>query len=150
MSLTNLKTLSHDRIAKILRGFLLGKITFQTLQVSLKGLITFDFTLAPEHREIRDIKIDENIKFPVKDEYVCRMLQKYVSGEISGLDLSNWAAVIYMTPYFFPEGQTEEERWLASEGRMWVVLQKLVTPSIYGGISISVVQSYIDLLSCNP
>jgi hypothetical protein len=149
MTKAKLKSLSDKKIAEVLYDFLLGKLPFQTLKTKLDGLITFDFNDAPEHREIHDLKIDEKIQFPVKGEYLCKMLQKYVSGEISDLEVSNWAAVIYETPYYIPDGNTEEERWQEGKGPIWEVIQKLITPSIYGGLDIEVAKTYMSQLKCD-
>jgi len=121
--MTTLKTLSNAEISEVLYNFLIGKLPFQTLKTTLEGLITFDFSCAPEHREINDIRIDEKLQFPVKPEYLCQMLMNYISGEISDLELSNWAAIIYLTPYFIQIGTTDEERWQSGEGPLWEVLQ---------------------------
>lgn len=145
--MTKSTILSNEVIAEILFNFLIGKLSFLTLKRKLKDLITFDFRYAPERREIYDLKIDENIQFTVKEEYLCEMLKKYISGEISDIDLSNWAAIIFMTPFFIPVGNTEEERWLSGEGPLWEILQKLVTPRVYGGLNFDIAKVYLSKLS---
>jgi hypothetical protein len=74
------------------------------------------------------------------------MLQKYVDGEISTLELSNWAAFIFMMPNFIPVGKNEEERNKAGESIPWVILQELVTPDIFGGLDFPRAQEYLDQL----
>ena len=134
---------------RILEGFLEGEISLTNLQSLLKGYITLDFTRAPGQRNIQNVEIDPNIQIPVMKEYLCNMLRKYMCGELSELDLSNWAAFIYMSTFYIPEGETEEERWKEGEGPIWEILQKLVAPSIYDGLNSKIAKKYLDLLSSN-
>jgi len=135
-------------IKKTLDNFLNGQITLSYLQRVFAGYILIDFSHAPEYREIQELELDESITIPVKKEHLCFMLMKYISGEISDLDLSNWAGLIFTMPFFVPEGDTEEDRWKAGEAPLWIVLQKLVAPSIYGGLDSTIARDYVDLLAC--
>ena len=52
--------------------------------------VSFDFSYAPEQREIHDIRMDEKLQFPVKAEYLCQMLMKYISTAISDQNLDGY------------------------------------------------------------
>lgn len=147
MSMTNSKILSTDEIVQILCRYLLGKISFRVLKSRLEGKIAFDFRDAPMNRRIYDIHIDENIQIVVKKEHLCRMLRKYISKEINDLELSNWAAIIYIMPNFIPDGNSDEERNRSGEGMLWQILQELITPFLFGGLNESIAKKYLNQLN---
>jgi len=151
MSMINLpkQSSNNEKKENILTNFLDGKISLADLQADLDGYIAIDFSQAPELRNIQELNLDESIKISVKRNHLCSMLRKYIFGETSELDLSNWAAIIVMTPFFVPEGETEEERWQAGEKPLWEILQKLVTPGVYGELNPDVAHTYMSILSCN-
>ena len=133
-------------IEKNLKRYLEEKLPFSELCDSLKGVLTFDFSNAPGQRKISDNHIDNDIEFQVKPEHLKVMLQKYIEGETPALVLSNWAAFVFMMPNYIPEGKTEDERWQAGESALWVVLQELGTPDIFGGLDIPRAREYLDQL----
>lgn len=75
------------------------------------------------------------------------MLKKFQLNEISDVDVSNWASLIFMLPCFIPEGSTEEEQWEAGEGPVWIVLQQLAVPEIFDGLDYIIAGNLIDKLS---
>jgi len=151
MSMINLpiQSSNNEIMENILKNFLDGKVSLTDLQAVVDGYIAIDFSQAPELRNIQELYLDESIKIPVKNNHLCSMLRKYISGETSELNLSNWAAFIVMTPFFVPEGKTEKERWQAGEEPLWEILQKLVTPGVYGELNPDIAHSYMSILSCN-
>jgi len=132
-----------------LTSYLEGGISLSELQEALYGYIAINFDLAPDQRDIHDIHLSEDIKVTVVKEHLCQMIRKYLSGGISEIEFSNWAAFIFMTPFYVPEGETEEERWQAGEGPTWEVIQQLASPSIYGELNPVTAEEYLILLSCN-
>ena len=140
-------SLSSEDEKQILENFLKGKILLSDLQRVLAGSITIDFINAPERRIIQNIELDPSIRIPVKKVFLCQMIKKYLLGEITALDLSNWAAFIFMTPFFVPEGRTEDERWQVGEGPVWEIIQNLVSPSIHDGLNSDIANKYLDKLS---
>jgi hypothetical protein len=70
-----------------------------------------DFHLAPAHRKIVKNEFENGtIQIMVKKAHLRHMLQRYLDGEVSEFELSNWAALIYVLPFFIPEGETEDEQ----------------------------------------
>jgi hypothetical protein len=90
---------------------------------------------------------NETIQITVKKHHLRHMLERYLNGEVSGLELSNWAALVYMLPVFVPEGETDEDRWVAGSGPTWNIIQELVTPTLFDGLQPDVVHRYLDSLA---
>lgn len=140
-------SVNSHRIRKILEDFLEGRLSLSQIQEMLRGQIAINFDLSPAHREIYENKLDDKtIRISVKVEHVRRMLQRYILGELSESELSNWAALIFLLPVFVPDSDTENERWDAGEGPVWDVIQRLVTPDIFGGLDKEIAQHYLRLL----
>jgi hypothetical protein len=139
----------HKRniIKQNLKKFLEGDLSFSGLKESLEGFLTLNFNEAPGLRKISDINIDDDIKLHVKPEHIKVILQKYIEGEISSLELSNWAAFIYMMPNYISEGKKGNERIHADESALMDVLQQLITPGIFGGLDIDKAREYLDQVS---
>lgn len=129
-----------------LRSFLEGQISLSQLQEVLLDYLVVNFDLAPNQRDIQNKGFPETIQIPVEERHLRHMLQTYIAGEISEIELSNWAAFIFMSGAFVPEGETEEERWQAGDGPVWDILQRLMTPSIFDGLDTLIAEHYLELL----
>lgn len=140
---------SENETKQTLINFLEGKLTLSELNKALHGCIELNFDKAPAERELRNINFNENIKVVVINKHVCLMIRRYLSGAISGIDLSNWAAVIFMLPNFVPSGETEEERWASGEGPTWEIIQRLASPLIFDEINILTAERYLSKLLCD-
>jgi len=149
MSMTNLTISSSSdlRCAElVLRDFLEGRYSIQEVREALSDYLVIDFGLAPGQREIHNNRLDGVIQIPVEERHLRHMLQEYLAGKISEVDLSNWAAFVFMAGTFVPTGETEEERWQAGDGPVWDILQRLITPSIFDGLDPTVAQRYLRML----
>jgi hypothetical protein len=82
----------------------------------------------------------------VRKEHLRRMLERYIAGGISGMELSNWAFFLLGLDDFVPEGNTEEERESAGEGSVWDILQRLMAPMIFDGLDSQVARRYLELI----
>jgi len=134
-----------------LTQFLEGRIRLSELQEQLAAYVMIDFQAQYGRREIRNVAegrigLDDFIKIPVHKRHVCNMLERYLGGEISEAELSDWAAFIRMFPVFVPEGETEEEQWQAGEGPVWDILDRLAAPAAFGGLDPPTVRQYLDFL----
>jgi len=139
------------RVEEVLTQFLEGQTRLTELQEQLAAYVTIDFQAQYGRREIRNIAegrigLDDFIKIPVRKRHVCNMLERYLGGEVSETELSDWAAFIRMLPVFVPEGETEEEQWQAGEGLVWDVLDRLAAPAVFGGLDPPTARQYLDLL----
>jgi hypothetical protein len=146
ISSTILSSSDHKKVEKILQNFLEGNYSCSEIASLLEEYVTINFDAASEWREIGKNLLDGVFQIPVEDHYLANMLQKYISGEVSNDELSDWAAFIFLSQVYVPKGKTEEERWLAGEGPTWDILQKLITPSVFGGLDKNVAQKYTDEL----
>mgnify|MGYP001193156838 CR=1 FL=1 len=142
-------TSSRDALAKqVLNEFLEGRMSLPELQAALHDQLILDFDSAPGRREIAKSDLEtENVRVTVTKDHVRQMLLKYLHGEVSALDLSNWAALVFMLPVFAPEGETEDERWEAGSGPTWTILQELATPELFGNLALNVVHKYLKSLA---
>jgi hypothetical protein len=77
------------------------------------------------------------------------MLHKYLEGDVTKMELSNWAAFVFFSDFYIPEGETEEERLVAGEGPVWDIIQQLVTPELFEGLEIKVILGYLEMLEGN-
>lgn len=139
------------RAKEILTQFLEGQTRLSKLQEQLAAYVTIDFQAQYGRREIRNIaegriSLDDFIKIPVRKRHVCNMLERYLGGELSEAELSDWAAFIRMFPVFVPEGETEEEQWQAGESLVWDVLDRLAAPVAFGGLNPQTARHYLGLL----
>jgi hypothetical protein len=132
----------------ILTNFLEGTISLLQLKSLLEGILSLVFIEDPFRREIKFISLDQSISIQVKPKHVCKMLKKYLDGQISEYYLSNWAAIIYMLPVFVPEGKTEEDCSNEGEELLWTTIQKIGSPNFYEEISETKIMNYLNLLSC--
>ena len=144
----SITSLSNDGepVAATLTKFLQGEYSTSDLQEILSDRVEFDFQEAPDRRAIVNHSLSENIAISVNASHVRNMLDMYMNGKISALTLSNWAAVIVALEAYVPEGETDDERWLAGEGPVWDILQQLTTPSVFGDVNESKVQKYIGMI----
>ncbi len=145
MCTTNSMMSSHEQAVVLLRGFLEGKYSLEQLAGDLRDSIVIDFSLAPRRREIR-FTLKGIAKIVVERKHLRRMLQRYIDGQISGIDLSNWAAFLLGAPMFIPEGKTDEERAEAGDGPVWDILQRLASPMIFDGLDRQVAQRYLEMI----
>ncbi len=149
MSTTRSTTLSaseRERAQTILRAFLEGRCSLEQLINSLPNYIEVDLTQAPNSRTIRNLGLHGLAKIPVEQRHLRRMLERYLAGEISELDLSNWAGFLLGPFDFVPEGDSEEERAAAGGGPVWDILQRLSTPVIFGGLDRQLAERYLRML----
>ncbi len=149
MSTTGSMTLSsneRERVEALLRAFLEGECSLEQLVDGLRGYMVVDFSNAPHSREMRNLFLHGLSKMPVEPRHLRRMLHRYIDGDISEMDLSNWAAFLLGPLDFVPIGDTEEERSEAGEGPVWDILQRLSTPMVFDGLDRQVAQHYLDML----
>ena len=149
MNTTNSMTLSSNERRKIecvLQNFLTGASTLTDVQAALQNYVKINYDLAPNYREMHDNQLQTVVQIRVIDQYVQHMLNKYIVGEISALELSNWAAFIFTSGGFVPNGETEDEQWKAGEGPLWDILQQLMTPSVFGELTPEIAQRYLAQL----
>ena len=88
----------------------------------------------------------DGISIQVTAEHLRHMLQEFVAEKISVEEISNWAAFIYMAPFYVPEGETEEARWQSGESMLWEIVQKIADPINLASFDFQVAQDYLDLL----
>ena len=147
MSTTKLKTsLNNDEIRSILVDYLEGRFSLTEFQDKLRDhiLLNFDSNLA--ERNIQNINIPESIKIIVHKKHLQSMLGKYLDEKISVKELSDWAAFIYMEPFYIPEGETEDERWQEGEGVVWNTIQKLATQDLTIKFNLTIAREYLETL----
>jgi hypothetical protein len=136
-------SLSNCEIVRVLESFLKGKYSLSEVEKKLHNHLVINFGLAPARREILKSDLDDTVRIPVDETHVCHMLERYVSGRISELELSNWAALVFLLPVFIPKGETEEERWEAGNEMMWDVIQRLATPESFEGLNTRIARRYL-------
>lgn len=136
----------YSETEKMLRGFLEGVYTLDQVKRVLEPRLIFDFDDHEKRREILRNELAGAIKIPVDETHVRKTLERYLEGKLSATDVSDWAAFVYLTEVFVPKGDTEEARWLAGEGPTWDVLQRLMTPSLFGGLNEMMAKEYIEML----
>ena len=129
-----------------LSGFLEGNYRLEEIAGLLRDYLGIDFGGSPMHREITYNALDGEIEIEVDEHHVRRMLEAYLAQKVTGQELSNWAAFIFMAQVFVPKGNSEAERLHSGEGPVWDVLQRLMTPDIFGGLSFQLINGYLDLL----
>jgi hypothetical protein len=144
----DLKPEERETIRPVLLAFLVGGISLAELQQGLAVYLTLDYGSAPDHREVKFHKdLGQVAEIPVERVHLQMMLQRYLAGYIAELDLSNWAAFIFALPgVYVPAGDTEEEQENPANIVVWDLLQKLVTPNIFGGLNSKIAQEYLKLL----
>jgi hypothetical protein len=137
----------HDPelVKALLIEFLEGEYTVTQLQATLQGGLTVHLDLAPGQREIHGDVLGLDLDIPVSARHVRHMLERYIDGTVSQMELSNWAAFLFCG-LFVPEGDTEDEQWEAGDGPVWDILQRLVTPDIFDGLDTIVAKSYLEML----
>lgn len=136
----------HLRLTTTLQDFLEGDCSLSALEAKLQGYLIVNFDAAPRQREIYDNRLAGTIGIQVKGEHVYHMLQKYLQGNISELELSNWAAFVFASGIYLPEGETDDQRWDAGDKPLWDVLQQLMTPSLFGGLTHKIAQQYLKMI----
>lgn len=134
-------------VLSVLRRFLEGACTLQELRQLLHDYIIIDFDAGPERREIR-FPQTLHVEIPVNKGHVCRMLNRYIAEEVTNSELSDWAAVIFTSPSYVPEGATDEERSQNGDLPLWDILQRLMTPAIFDGLDRQVALRYVEMLDC--
>jgi hypothetical protein len=147
--MTNSKTSSSSNYQdeeRLLRGFLEGEYSLAYLQRALEHCLVINFDQHEGHRKIQKNALEGFIKIPVEERHLRQALQRYLRGELSEVELSDWAAFIYLTEIFVPTGETDEERWVAGEGPVWDILQRLISPSVFDGLDQNVVREYLVML----
>lgn len=141
-------SLREDKAKQLLTDFLEGRRPLSQIEEELHDYLLINFHLAPARREIVRSDLDSRtIQITVKEHHLRHMLQQYLDGEVSAIELSNWAALIYMLPVFVPEGETEDERWEAGNEPTWTIIQELVTPELFDSLHPDAVRRYLDLLA---
>ncbi len=145
-SIQNSQKLSSKIITEILDDFLLYKISFDTFKQKFQKKIFIDF--CPSYREIKiiDASIREDIKISVSKTQLIHVLEKYSSGEISASELSNWASIIYMLPFYVPDQISRNVQFENDANIIWDILHKLSMPDLYDGINTEIIDTYIGQL----
>ena len=144
MNMTNSTELRELKSA--LTDFLEGQCSFSELQTALDGYVNIDFAQAPHYRRVWENALDGVICIPVEERHLQNALRLHIDSKISETELSNWAAFIFLSGAFVPSGETEDERQQAGEGIVWDLLQRLMSPGVFGGLNRETVQHYLDLL----
>jgi hypothetical protein len=139
-------TFSNNWILELLYSYLDGKLSLGDLLDSLSKHIVVEFSSISGRREILRNNLEGTISLEFRRIHLSKMLTKYLEGQISELDLSDWCAFIFLSGLFVPEGKTEEERWEAGNGPVWDILQQLMSPSVFGGLDFSKAKDYLDYL----
>src|SRR5690348_12613110 len=89
-----------EMLTQLLRGFLAGEYQLEEIQDRLRGYLDVDFSSAPARREINNNVLDGEIEIELDPQYVRAMLEAYLTQRVNGLELSNWAAFIFMSQVF--------------------------------------------------
>lgn len=147
MYTTNSKMpLSNNQAIETLNLFLEGKFSLENLLNMLSGHIIVEFPLTGNQRRILRNDLEGEISLEFKQIYLSKMIRRYLEGQISEIELSDWSAFIFLSGLFTPEGETEEERWEAGDGPVWDILQQLVSPSVFGGLDFLKAEEYLIVL----
>ncbi|MCL4267365.1 MAG: hypothetical protein KJ069_29580 [Anaerolineae bacterium] len=131
-------------IKQLLTDFVEGKVSIRQIQKGLHGYLFLNFDNAPDSREIghgSDLDLSKVIRVRIGTRHLCHMLQSYIAGQITELDLSNWAAFVFMSELF-----VSEEGYEPIQELVWDIIQELMTPKIFGGLNESVAQQYLESL----
>ena len=83
------------------------------------------------------------VKIPILPKNVEKMLQAYLSDNITEKDLSNWANFLCLRSEYISAGYMNEELADYYEN-MWYVIQRLSTPEIDGEINQERVELYLN------
>lgn len=148
MSTTNWQISSNEmqRIKEMLVGCLEGTIGLHTVLSALQDWVLIDFEYAPDQRRIVRNELEDQFEIQVERTHVRKMLKRFQRGRVSSNGLSNWAAFIILSGFYVPKGETEEERWQEGEGPVWDILQRLMSPSVFGGLDKQTATQYINML----
>lgn len=149
MNMTNLLTLfqSDDQLNQVLAIYLSGGSTLIDLTAALAPWLIIDFSHSPATREIQVIAPLPDVELTVSKKHLCYMLEQYELGHISEKSLSDWAAFIFLTPFYVTEneilGLTQDKDDVVGD-----LLQRLMTPEIFDGLDAEVVSQYKRILDC--
>jgi len=130
----------------LLRKFLEGEINLGTLTKELDNYIAIDFTLAPDIREIKKNQFEGILTIPIEKSHLIKMLDLYISGQLSEDELSNWAAFIFLSGLFYPNRINQDSNIKVDEETFWDTFQELMTPSIFGGLDKEKARLYLSRL----
>lgn len=120
-----MSTVSKEEIRDFLKKYLEGKCFLPELQIILSGYMRVNFDVANGIREINNLSNFNDIKIFIKIAHLKNMLQKFIKDEITLVELSNWAAFVYMQPFY-----SVEEIDSSNENPIWDVIQELANPQI--------------------
>jgi hypothetical protein len=121
-------------------------MNLEELATLLHLKVQFDFSGGETHRAFFANHLEGVVSVELKTSHLIHMLHQAQEGSVSYSALSDWAAFVYLSGLYSPEGETEEERWAAGDGPTWDVLQRLMTPSVFGILDQFKLQEYISLL----
>lgn len=147
MNTNGLAMLSPNRLKEIKRlliSFAAGKVPIQQIQRELQGYLFLNFTFAPNQRKIEHgagVDLSRVIRVPIGTRHLSHMLKTYLADEITELDLSDWAAFVFMSELFVAEEESEQIQEL-----VWDTIQRLMTPFVFDGLNKSVAQRYLESL----
>ena len=147
MCISNSMALSNDQIQEVLLNFLEGELSLQSLQKKFKGRMVINFHPENRTRELIFKKIDQNFSIPVKNSHLRRILEKYLSGEMSTREVSDWAAFISLSSFYSPDGETEEAQWDAGEDVLWIIMQELASPFSIEKVDVEIAKKYLEQLN---
>lgn len=137
---------NSESITEALIAFLEGQRSLIDIEFLLRDRFAIDFSHAPRKRKIQSTGSDFQVEIQVRDEHLRAMLKCYIQGSITDAELSDWAAFVFMLDFYVPEGDNEDERELNGEGLLWDLLQRLMTPQLFDGLTQEVARSYLVLL----
>ncbi len=139
-----------DNIRQVLVKFAEGKVSIPQIQVELRNYFSINFDDSPSHRKINVthlMDLGDLVQVPMDTKYLSNSLQRYIADDTTKSELSDWAAFIFLSELYIPIGETEEECLRAGEGVLWDILQKLMTPEVFGGLNHNIARQYLDELS---
>lgn len=138
---------NRDQVIQVLTCFLEGRLGLFDLAKTLSDHIVFDFKLGTEYREITKNELQGKFEIPVRSRNLQNMLLKFIADEVTKQELSDWAAFIYLSRVYIPEGNSDDEKFVAGEGPVWDILQRLITPEIFDGMDKDIANKYLNWLT---
>ena len=136
----------------VLLGFLEGRISLEDMKYELRHSLEIDFSQGSRSRKIKSVGNQPmpDVCIQVQTAHLQARLIQYRNGEISGEELSDWAAFVFLSEFFVPSGESEQEQEVNGEGVLWDLLQRLMKPAIFDGLTIEVAEEYLYILKEKP
>jgi hypothetical protein len=125
------------KVRKHLLDFIEGRLPFTDLEAALDGLVRFRYADRDERSVDGSIASLPAVRFHRDD--VERALSRFLRGEISRHEISNWAATLCLLDAFELDPST-----LGANEVVWDVLHELMSPDAWDELT---TESAIHLLS---